>query len=241
MDESRSVAVPARRYSRSASAASANRSSPRGSNRRAPESLARYAAGKIVREDLNGLFHAFFGVEKNFVLVILESSNLWDVNFEMAIVLPRSRRRWRSGETRKTPSLRLRSSFTRITDSDGRRRVAQSGLGLQLRSTADSCSDRLACDNAFQIARLLIVEDDDRDVLLHAVMDCLSVHDLEVVPQDVLERDRRVAFGVRVLLWVVRVDAVDGVALSTTSASFSPPSAAAVSVVTNGPPVPARE
>src|SRR5690349_14368047 len=70
-------------------------------------------------------------------------------------------------------------------------------------------ADRLAEDDALHVPARAEVEHDDRQVVVHAEADRRRVHHLQVLLQDVDVRERRELRRGRVLLRVVRVDAVD--------------------------------
>ena len=72
----------------------------------------------------------------------------------------------------------------------------------------DSGADSFAGDHSFDGSDLLVVEHDDRDVLLHAVVHGLRVHDLQVLLEHILERDVRITDRMGVFLGIVGVDAV---------------------------------
>src|SRR5205085_535573 len=74
---------------------------------------------------------------------------------------------------------------------------------------ADSRADRLARDDADDVARRAHVEDDDGEVVVHAQTDCRGVHHLQALLKNFLVRDAVVARRGGVFDGVGRVDPLD--------------------------------
>src|SRR6187551_2188421 len=73
----------------------------------------------------------------------------------------------------------------------------------------DRSADRLPGDDAHEVARGIQVEDHEWQVVLTAHDDRRCIHYPQVVRQDLIERQRRVTHGLRILDWIGGVDAVD--------------------------------
>ena len=82
-------------------------------------------------------------------------------------------------------------------------------MGLDFGVVGDAGADAFAGDGTENIAALFVVEHDDVDVVFHAVVHGLGVHDLEVLSEDVFEGDFGVADGVWVTEGIGGIDAVD--------------------------------
>src|SRR5438270_13580261 len=87
------------------------------------------------------------------------------------------------------------------------------GGGHVLLSVLDDRRSSSAFDHLGEVARLADVEHDDRNIVVATQRDGSGIHHLEVIAQDPAKRHAVVALGVRYLLWVGRVDAVDASAL----------------------------
>ncbi len=66
----------------------------------------------------------------------------------------------------------------------------------------NSRADAFSGDDSGDIANLLVVEDDDVNVMFHAVVHRLCIHDLQVLGKDITERNICVSNRVRILHWV---------------------------------------
>jgi len=73
----------------------------------------------------------------------------------------------------------------------------------------DSSADSFAGDCAEDVADFFVVEDHDIDIVFHAVVHGLSVHDLKILCEHIAEGDFGVADGVWVSEWISGVDAIN--------------------------------
>ena len=64
-------------------------------------------------------------------------------------------------------------------------------------------------DHAANVADFLVVEDDNRQFLFHAVVKCLSIHDLQILGENITVTDVRVENGVRVFNRILGKDTID--------------------------------
>jgi hypothetical protein len=76
------------------------------------------------------------------------------------------------------------------------------------RRCSDARTQAFARDDPLDVSRFLIVQNNDWDIVFEAMMDRLSVHNLQVLAKHVLIRNLRIPHGMRVLQRVVGIHSV---------------------------------